>query len=295
MSTLITGIDHDDSGIADTLPGSPASVLTPLDDLRDHIRQGLVIVSADATHMGTLEEVLLAGTAIAMTTQNSGGNETLTIALDTTGIVFDVTGTAGENLALPDIVYLNPSDGKWYKQDSDASATVAMGTVRGCVTETILTDATGAIRLRGKLAGFTGLTSGSKVYASTTAGGYTQTKPTASTGGSQIVVSEMGLAISTTEVFIRPTGLRYVKKASMADTATMTIEHHIDAKAHQRKVVVMLDKSTYYTQALCGEWGTALAIFGNRFDDGALSDSTIKTHIKNSTGGTETVEVAVIF
>lgn len=295
MSTLITSIDHDDSGIASGQPGSPASVTTPLEELRDYIRQGLVIVSSDATHVGTLEEVLLAGTAISLTTQNDGGDETLTIAVDTTSLALDVTGTAGENLSARDMVYLNPSDNKWYQQDNDATGTVAMGVIRGCATEAISTDATGTIRRRGKVGGFTGLTPGATLYADSTAGGYTQTKPTASTGGSQVAVSEMGLALSATEAFIRPGGLRYVKKATLNDTQTLTIEHHADAKAYQRKVTVLIDAGTYDTQALCGEWGTGLSIFENRFDDGSLSDPTTKTHVKNSTGGTETVEVAVSF
>ena len=295
MSTLITSIDHDDSAIVAGGAGSPASVRTPLTELRDYIRLGLVAVSSAATHAGTLEEVLLAGDAIALSTQNSGGDETLTISLDKTGLAFDVTGTAGEDLAIRDMVYLNPSDSKWYKQDSDASASVAMGSIRGCATVAISADATGAIRLKGKIGGFTGLTAWGRVWAHTTAGSYTQTKPTASTGGSQIVVSDMGLSVSATEVFIRPTGLRYVKKASMDDTDVMTIEHHADAKAYQRKVVVQLDETTYYTQALCGEWGTALAIFENRFDDGALGTPTTMTHIRNSTGGTSVAEVSVIF
>ena len=296
MSTLITSIDHDDSAIVAGAAGSPSSVKTPLTELRNFIRLGLVVVSSDATYAGTLEELLIAGDGIDLTTQNDGGDETLTIALDSSiPTTLDITGTAGEDLAIRDMVYLNPTDNKWYKQDSDASSSVAMGVKRGFATEAISTDATGAIRLNGALSGFTGLTAGMPIYASTTAGSYTQTKPTASTGGSQIVVSEMGFALSTTEVFIRPSGLRYVKKASMDDTDVMTIEHHADAKAYQRKVVVMIDETTYYTQALCGEWGTALSIFENRFDDGALATPTTMTHIRNSTGGTSVAEVAVIF
>lgn len=295
MSTLITSIDHDDSLITDGLTGSPSSVTTPMDNLRDYIRQGLAIVSSDATHVGTLEELIVAGTGISLSVQNGGGDETLTISLDTTGIVLDITGTAGENLSSNDMVYQNPTDDKWYKQDIDATATVAMGLNRGCATEAITADATGTIRLYGKVPGFAGLTSGGRVYASTTAGGYTQTKPTASTGGAQVAISEMGFAVSTTEVFIKPGGLRYVKKAALNDTDTLTIEHHADAQAYQRKVTVLIDNTTYHTQALCGEWGIALAIFENRFDDGTLVDPTTKTHIRNSTGGTETVEVMVSF
>lgn len=294
-STLITSIDHDDSGITVDSPGSPASVTTPLTELRNYIRQGLAIVSSDATHVGTLEDLLVAGTGISFSTQNPSANETLTISVDTAGFALDITGTAGEDLAIRDMVYLNPSDNKWYKQDSDATGAVAMGFTRGCVTEAISTDATGTIRLYGVVPGFSSLTAGARVYASTTAGGYTQTKPTASTGGAQIAISDMGFAVSVTQVFVRPKALRFVKKASLNNTDTLTIEHPVDAPAYQRKVRVLIDNTTYHTQALCGEWGTALAIFENRFDDGSLADPTTKTHIRNSTGGTETVEVMVSF
>jgi hypothetical protein len=41
-------------------------------------------VSADDTTPSNLETKLLAGTGLAATTQNGGGNETRTLALDTT-------------------------------------------------------------------------------------------------------------------------------------------------------------------------------------------------------------------
>lgn len=279
--------------IATNLVGNPGGVRTPLNELLAYIILGYLSISADDTHLKHLEDALQAGTGISLTVQNEGGNETLLISINGTTAALDVTGTAGENLAIRDQVYLNPSDNKWYKIDSDATATVDIGTIRGFATAAISADATGAIRLKGYLSGFTGLTAGLKVYSSTTAGGYTQTKPTVATDGAQLCLSEMGLAVSTTTIFIDPKPLVYLKKASLDDDENLTIEHHADADSYQREVIVLID-ATYHSQAQVTEWGSDEG-FECRFDDGSGSDPTIKTTIKNSTGGTLTVEMQVRF
>jgi len=238
-STAKTDITYDKSTIKTGQGGVVAALQTALDDIRDHVRSGLVGVSADATHIGTLEDVLLAGAGVSMSTQNSGGNETRTISQSgATGI--DVSATAGEALSIHDMVYLNESDGKWYQQDSDATSPVKMGRIRGCVTaaDGIAQDETGAVRILGPVTGFVGLTAGEKVYASSTAGAYTQTKPIASS--SPIAMSEMGYAISTTTMWIEPKDVTYRKQTDVSNGGTLSIEHHADNQTYEREISVRL-------------------------------------------------------
>lgn len=83
--------------------------------------------------------------------------------------------TAGEDLAVRDAVYIDPSDGEAYKCDADDLAKIAFV---GFVVEAATNGNTVYIKPHGHMGGFTGLTAGEIVYVSTTAGGVTQTKPT---------------------------------------------------------------------------------------------------------------------
>lgn len=237
-STAKTGVTIDTSGIKLKLPATPSSFITPAGELLTNRKLGLIGISANATHIGTLEDVLSADTGLTLSTSNSGANEFRSLALDNKELPLDISGTAGENLAARDMVYLNPTNNKWYKQDNNATAPVLMGILRGCVPSAINADASGAIRLRGKVTGFSGLSAGGKLWASSTAGGYTQTKPFAPSAGTQIILSEMGFALSTTVAWIEPTSLRYLKRADLADDGEMTIEHHADAQSYGRKLDV---------------------------------------------------------
>lgn len=239
MSTAKTAITIDTSGIRVRLGDVHGSLQTALDDVRDNIRLGLVGVSADATHLGTLEDVLLAGDGISLSTQNGGGNETRTINNTADGI--DMDATAGEALSERDMVYLDPTDNKWYQQDTDATAPVKMGRVRGCVIETggIAQDESGKVRVLGPVSGFTSLTPGATVYVSATAGGYTQTKPFASTSGDQTILSEMGVATSATAVWIDPGALTYRKRGEVSNGGTLGLEHHADEATYERDISVL--------------------------------------------------------
>lgn len=152
----------------------------------------------------------------------------------------DITITAGEDLAARDNIYLNTSDNKWYKVDADAVGSIALGGLLAVATEAILTDATGTARTKGVLTGYTGLTAGSRLYAGTTAGGYTQTRPTPSSGGSQVAVLDTGYALSTTSVYIDPAPIVILKRATVADAGTLTIEHPADAGGFIREPRVLL-------------------------------------------------------
>jgi len=142
---------------------------------------------------------------------------------------------AGENLAERDLVYLNGS-AEWAKIDTNAAGPLA-GRVRGIVNEVggILAAASGSVRTLGEVDGFTGLTPGAMVYAHTTAGGYTQTKPTVTAGGGQVAVIAIGFASNTTAVMVWPGVVEYLKRESLADSGTLTITHHSDAVARGRR------------------------------------------------------------
>jgi len=95
----------------------------------------------------------------------------------------DVTGTAGEALALNDIVYMSAGDGgrtvgRWYKADSDLTYGSIDASALGVAVTAIASAAAGSIRLSGRVTGFAGLSAGSVYYISATAGGITTSAPT---------------------------------------------------------------------------------------------------------------------
>jgi hypothetical protein len=86
--------------------------------------------------------------------------------------------TSGEALAINDVVYFKESDARWYKVDADLTATfdgLQMG-----INKTTAAGASVTIQvaISGPVSGFSGLTPGSKYYASNTAGAITTTPGT---------------------------------------------------------------------------------------------------------------------
>jgi hypothetical protein len=169
------------------------------------------------------------------------------IGFDSTGAASEqdaiqwVSATWGESVAggsVPYDVYLRESDGKWYKIDSD-STTPLVGARRGFVLDLGASagaiNTAGTVILRGPLPGFSGLTAGGAVYASTTAGGITQTKPTVTAGGGQVAIAEMGWATTTTSIMVDPKPVRYVKRAGLQVNDTLTITHHSDTLTRTRR------------------------------------------------------------
>jgi hypothetical protein len=192
-----------------------------------------------------------------------------------------INGVAGEALSERDMVYL-ASDGEWYQIDVDAVGTVAIGAVRGCVIETggVSSGESGQILLSGPVSGFTGLTAGGAVYAGTSAGGYTQTRPVVSDGGGQIAIVEMGFATSTTAVYVFPRPVVYAERETLADNGTLTIEHHSDASTRLRDVMAYVATT---------EAGSSLASYAssNQDEDVGLRDRAPATYGSDQcTGGT---------
>jgi len=97
------------------------------------------------------------------------------------GASLEITGTAGEALSANNFVYLSDGSGsltagRWYKTDSDLDY-ANTDAVLGVVAAAIDSGAEGRIRIGGKLAGFSGLTTGKPQYLGATAGARTETAP----------------------------------------------------------------------------------------------------------------------
>lgn len=106
------------------------------------------------------------------------------------------TNGDGSGHALGTIVYISAAD-TVKKAQANASATAE---VIGMAIATIANGAVGTYQTNGTVSGLTGLTAGSLYYLDpTTAGAMTTTAP--STVGQ--LVTELGIAISTTEFLIR--------------------------------------------------------------------------------------------
>jgi hypothetical protein len=157
-------------------------------------------------------------------------------------ILNSVQGELGEDVDPLDFVIENDSDGEWYKADTSDGAFI-MGTRRGVVLGigTLTAGSTTTIVIEGVVSGFTGLTDQGYMYASTTAGIYTQTAPTPSLSGAEILNASWGWAQGTTEMYVYPFHpVRYMQRASLADDATLTIEHHADILPYARKLLAAI-------------------------------------------------------
>lgn len=154
----------------------------------------------------------------------------------------DVTVTAGEALTERDLVYL-AGDSKWYKVDADASP-IKCGSKRGLVVETsgIVGQGTGKVRLEGAVSGFSGLTAWQEVWASTTPGGISQTKPNPGVG-SQVAAIPVGVALSADTIFVQQQAVHYLRRGSLATDAALTIQHHADDLGRIRRVEAYLNSA----------------------------------------------------
>jgi hypothetical protein len=155
----------------------------------------------------------------------------------------DTTGATAEAWAANDNLYLTASN-TWGKIDIDATPP-KISNRRGVALAAASHPSSGnRIRVRGIVSGYSGLTPGAPVYASTTAGGYTVTKPTVSVGSGQIVVYEFGYAIDATTAFIDPAPLEYLKRDWLDDDETIAITHHSDPEGHSREPDAYITRNT---------------------------------------------------
>ena len=113
-----------------------------------------------------------------------------------TQAIFD-SGTVGEAVALPDLLYLK-SDGKWWKADADAAA--SMPGLRMAL-ESKTADQICSMLVTGRVRDDDwAWTVGGLIYASTTAGGLTQTAPS----GSGDIVQIVGMAYHADKMIFDP-------------------------------------------------------------------------------------------
>ena len=115
-----------------------------------------------------------------------------------------INKVAGGALAYGDAAYF-ATDGDLEKADADAAASAV---VRGIITSTPRTGVTDAvagdrvdITVYGPVTGFSGLTPGAWVYASTTAGAVADAAPAGASGDYKWFI---GWAVDATTIFVNP-------------------------------------------------------------------------------------------
>lgn len=117
--------------------------------------------------------------------------------IDHTASGIKFTDTAGESLVFGNLCYMK-SDGKWWKADADAIATMPG---LALALATIAADADGVFLKMGFARDDTwNWTAGGALYASTVAGGLTQTAPS----GSGDIVQKVGFALTADIFYFKP-------------------------------------------------------------------------------------------
>lgn len=189
----------------------------------------------------------------------------------------DITVTAGEELSPRDYVYVSPADGKAYRVDIDA-ATPTFSAVRGFVVQAggIAQNATGAVRLRGMVTGFSsGLTEFTDVYASSTPGSYTTTRPDPSSGGGQMMVLQIGWALNATTIYVEPHVVKYIRQDTVVNGGTVAITHHAETREYGRRA------RAFYFSSTSAPAATSY--------DSANADSTVQLRGVSGAGASTTV------
>jgi hypothetical protein len=120
--------------------------------------------------------VLKTSEGVTIRTQDDVGS------VPATDIDLDIQGVAGGALTVNNVVYLSAGDGGrtaglWYSARANNAYSSSTAGEVGFVPTSIASGATGAIRTKGRLTGFSGLTIGAKYYISTVDGQITTTPP----------------------------------------------------------------------------------------------------------------------
>lgn len=157
------------------------------------------------------------------------------------------TLTAGEAIDTstgPKLVYkdeFNQRGGgadRWWLVDSDATGPVKISPTIALATTSAASAGntfTGVVR-PAKVSGFTGLTSGTQVWAYSTAGALTQTAPAVTSSGAQNAVRVIGYAASTTEVEFQPyhDTVFHARNSALTSGSSVVLEHYTDSGARER-------------------------------------------------------------
>lgn len=158
-------------------------------------------------------------------------------AVPVAGLNTDVSGTAGETLALADLVYLSATDGSWYRTDADATATSTTAVAVGFVTAAVASGASVTVRIAGRMTGLS-LTAGEDYYVSATAAALTATPPT----NARCV----GRADSTTTLVL-PCELGDVRLADSNGTHSLVVRTSSDLTADRLLTLVPGDAARTVT------------------------------------------------
>jgi hypothetical protein len=217
--------------------GQVLKVLAGIPAWADLFYQTLTRLGVASTQRSKLNFIPGANVSISLTDDAVNDRTDVSISASVAGSGTDKTdieGTYGETIAIGEFVYLDP-DTKWHLIDVDAAPPKISSDWGIAVDAGVLNDVK-TIRVNGSLDTYAGLTAGAPVYASGTAGGYTQTRPTVTAGGGTKVIAQIGVAISTSAILVEPGPVDYYKREILSDDESMTIEHFSDAAEHQRIV-----------------------------------------------------------
>jgi hypothetical protein len=182
--------------------------------------------------------------------QNAGPSEyNQLLGYDDAGTIMSVpypdstAGTLGEDVTVIDILIEDLSDGEWYK--ASATSPFVMSERLGVAIEGGSFTVGGTVRMRtlGAIGGFSGLADEATVYISTTPGALTTTAPTPSLGGATVLSKPCGYALDSGSAFINPGPARYMRRASLADGATLTVQHHADVLPYARKLYAAISST----------------------------------------------------
>ncbi|MEO1646913.1 MAG: discoidin domain-containing protein, partial [Chloroflexota bacterium] len=182
--------------------------------------------------------------------------------------------------------YIRESDGQGYLLDNN-DATPDVGSVRGFWAATTSAGLAGTLQISGVMDGFTGLTAGAPIYAGDTAGGITQTRPTPTLDGVQVVVAILGVAISATEIYVRSRSVEYLKRVALDNEETVTITHHTDPAGRLRETWAYVSQSSGVSAII--EYAS-----GNQDNDYALRNQIVATYgADQTTGGTASASTSI--
>lgn len=132
--------------------------------------------------------IFLSATSYRFVLTNSTGGTTYwtrdnVSAVPSTAVSLDVTGTAGEEISVGQVVYLSDGSGaltagRWYLADADFTYASSFARAIAIAPAAVASGADGSFRLQGRVTGLSGLTAAGTYYVSTTAGATTATAPT---------------------------------------------------------------------------------------------------------------------
>lgn len=205
--------------------------------------------------------------------------------------VVDIDVTWGEDISAMTTPYLMSvivSDGKAYRADA-ANPTTRLSDVRGFVSQlgTGAINTAGKIRVKGPLAGFSGLAAGQTLYMSnSSAGTYTTTEPVQVLDDPAIIIAAYARAISTSAVYVDPKPVVYRSESILLDDVGTDITHHADIPALTRRVEMF---AAVYDDVLAEDYPSS-----NQSSASALNAITTTNLVIDNTGATASASIGNI-